>query len=66
MKEKNKINENRRDLLKGLGIAAIASLLPETGNAAQTCTEIKPTWDIPFTGKIPESLPEGYNILLIT
>lgn len=66
MKEKNEINENRRDLLKGMGIAAIASLLPETGSAAQTRPESKAAWDIPFTGKIPEALPEGYNILLIT
>ncbi len=35
MKEPNKIDGNRRDLLKGLGIAAVVSLLPETGNAAQ-------------------------------
>lgn len=34
MKEPNKIDGNRRDLLKGLGIAAVVSLLPETGNAA--------------------------------
>lgn len=51
MKEKNIINENRRDLLKGLGIAVVASLLPETGNAAQSCAETKPAWDRPFTGK---------------
>ena len=30
MKEPNKIDGNRRDLLKGLGIAAVVSLLPET------------------------------------
>ncbi|VTM10850.1 choline-sulfatase [Klebsiella pneumoniae] len=35
MKEPNKIDGNRRDLLKGLGITAVVSLLPETGNAAQ-------------------------------
>ena len=28
MKEPNKIDGNRRDLLKGLGIAAVVSLLP--------------------------------------
>lgn len=63
---KNEINENRRDLLKGLGIAAVASLLPETGSAAQIGSETKPLWDVPFTGKIPDTLPQGYNILLIT
>ncbi|WP_253377833.1 sulfatase-like hydrolase/transferase [unidentified bacterial endosymbiont] len=66
MKEKGEINENRRDLLKGLGIAAVVSLLPETGSAAQACSESPPTWDVPFTKEIPETLPEGYNILLIT
>ncbi|HFZ8995801.1 TPA: sulfatase-like hydrolase/transferase [Citrobacter freundii] len=66
MKQKNEVNENRRDLLKGLGIAAVASLLPETGSAAQNCAEPKAAWDVPFTGTIPETLPEGYNILLIT
>ncbi|SUF18632.1 sulfatase [Salmonella enterica] len=25
----------------------------------------KPAWDKPFTGEIPEKLPEGYNILLV-
>lgn len=30
MKEPNKIDGNRRHLLKGLGIAAVVSLLPET------------------------------------
>lgn len=66
MKKSNDINENRRGLLKGLGIAAVASLLPETGQAATTCTPEKPAWDVPFTGDIPATLPEGYNILLIT
>lgn len=66
MKEPNKIDGNRRDLLKGLGIAAVVSLLPETGNAAQNNAAPKAAWDIPFTGEIPETLPEGYNILLIT
>ncbi len=66
MKEPNKIDGNRRDLLKGLGIAAVVSLLPETGNAAQNNAAAKAAWDIPFTGEIPDTLPEGYNILLIT
>ena len=66
MKEPNKIDGNRRDLLKGLGIAAVVSLLPETGNAAQNNAAPKAAWDIPFTGEIPDTLPEGYNILLIT
>ena len=66
MKEPNKIDGNRRDLLKGLGIAAVVSLLPETGNAAQNNAAPKAAWDIPFTGEIPGTLPEGYNILLIT
>jgi len=66
VKPKNEINENRRDLLKGLGIAAVASLLPETGRAAQTCNAPKAAWDVPFTGKIPDAVPQGYNILLIT
>ena len=66
MKQKNEINENRRDLLKVFGIAAAASLLPETGNAAPACAKEKPAWDVPFTGPVPETLPEGYNILLIT
>lgn len=52
--------------LKGLGIAAVVSLLPETGNAAQNNAAPKAAWDIPFTGEIPDTLPEGYNILLIT
>ncbi|HBS5987211.1 TPA: type I phosphodiesterase/nucleotide pyrophosphatase, partial [Klebsiella pneumoniae] len=55
MKEPNKIDGNRRDLLKGLGIAAVVSLLPETGNAAQNNAAPKAAWDIPFTGEIPDT-----------
>lgn len=66
MNEENEINTHRRDLLKGLGIAAVAGLLPETGRAAQTCEPPKATWDVPFSGTVPDTLPEGYNILLIT
>ena len=59
MKEPNKIDGNRRDLLKGLGIAAVVSLLPETGNAAQNNAAPKAAWDIPFTGEIPDNLRSG-------
>ena len=47
MKKPNKIDGNRRDLLKGLGIAAVVSLLPETGNAAQNNAAPKAAWDSP-------------------
>lgn len=66
MTEKHEINENRRDLLKGLGIAAAASFLPEMANAAPGCPTEKPAWDVPFSGTIPRTLPQGYNILLVT
>ncbi|EGO7253159.1 sulfatase-like hydrolase/transferase [Salmonella enterica] len=66
MKDKNVFNSERRDILKGLGAAAVVSLLPETGHATQTCHEQKPAWDKPFTGTVPDTPPEGYNILLIT
>lgn len=66
MKDNNDINENRRNLLKGLGIATITSLLPETGSAEPAHSKSKEAWDVPFTGTIPEIIPKGYNILLIT
>ncbi len=59
MKEPNKIDGNRRDLLKGLGIAAVVSLLPETGNAAQNNAAAKAAWDIPFTGEILTHCPKA-------
>ncbi|EPK7361040.1 sulfatase-like hydrolase/transferase [Kluyvera ascorbata] len=57
---------SRRRLLAGTGLlAAGAVLLP--GAAAQTlCPPSLAAWDKPFTGEIPESVPAGYNILLIT
>lgn len=58
MKEPNKIDGNRRDLLKGLGIAAVVSLLPET----ETPRKIMPpeaAWDIPFTGEILTHCPKA-------
>ncbi len=59
MKEPNKIDGNRRDLLKGLGIAAVVSLLPETGNAAQNNAAPKAAWDIPFTAKSLTHCPKA-------
>lgn len=66
MKKNDKINGNRRNLLKGISIAAAASLLPGSDPAAQACLSKKAVWDTSFTGDIPKIPPKGYNILLIT
>ncbi len=57
---------SRRRLLAHTGIIAAGAAL-SSGISAQTPSESsRPAWGQPFTGVIPETLPRGYNILLIT
>lgn len=67
-KNSKEINLSRRNLIKGAGLVAVANSIPSLGHAQQgTCVEKKiPAWDKPYTGSLPEDIPNGYNILLIT
>ncbi|EPP1498413.1 sulfatase-like hydrolase/transferase, partial [Salmonella enterica subsp. enterica serovar Infantis] len=56
----------RRKLLTSAGILAAGGMLSGAVKADEKCAvKAKPAWDKPFTGEIPEKLPEGYNILLV-
>ncbi|ELJ4169121.1 sulfatase-like hydrolase/transferase [Salmonella enterica] len=61
---KNETDLTRRRLLTSAGIIAAGSIIPEVVDAKSDNKQV-PAWDKPFTGVIPEKLPEGYNILLI-
>lgn len=56
----------RRKLLTSAGILTVGGMLSGAVKADEKCAvKAKPAWDKPFTGEIPEKLPEGYNILLV-
>lgn len=57
---------NRRRLLTGTGLLAAGAILSSGAAAQFSCPQPRPAWDKPFTGEIPDSVPAGYNILLIT
>ncbi|EKC7220157.1 sulfatase-like hydrolase/transferase [Salmonella enterica] len=59
-----KTDITRRKLLTSAGVLAAGSMLSGKAPAKERNT-VKPVWDKPFTGVIPEKLPEGYNILLV-
>jgi len=56
---------SRRKLLTHAGIIAAGGILSHTATGAER-TNAPPTWDKAFSGAIPENVPAGYNILLIT
>lgn len=57
---------NRRRLLAGSGLLAVGAALPTSTVAQPLCPHPRPIWDKPFTGSIPDNIPTGFNILLIT
>lgn len=62
----NETDLTRRKLLTSAGILAAGGVLSSAVKADEKCVaRAKPAWDKPFTGEVPEKLPEGYNILLV-
>lgn len=64
-----KTDLTRRKLITGAGVVVAGELLGHTlqasANSEVSQKNMSLKWDKPFKGHIPDSLPKGYNILLI-
>ena len=56
----------RRRLLTSTGLLAAGAALSSSAVAQPSSSQPRPPWDKPFTGNIPERVPAGYNILLVS